>query len=167
MRILIITLIHICFVQFLSAQHALFLPFNTKKSEVNTFIKSRDYLHQTTYSEHSIHVALSNENTIEYTFEGRRLSSISLTKYYDKRKVGREAVQAAVDYMGLQAEVFMPVLDNDKESSVYYSIADNKILELKIDRDGKYTRMQLTAMDRHIHAQVNNESFDWIEKLSR
>ena len=166
MRILTIILFQICFVQLTIAQNALFLPFNTSKVEVKDFLNSRDYIDQVFYTENSIVAKLSSDSEIVYHFEAGNLSSIEMNKSYDQKRAGKSAIEASVGYMGLNVDVFMPSLTNDKNSSNYYSIAGDKVLELSIERDGKYTSMQLTAMDRHLYQQAAYEATEWLEGLN-
>lgn len=165
MRIFIIILLQISFVQITFAQNALFLPFNTPRTEVSEFLNSRDYLNEIYYTEKDITVKLNEKSEIVYSFEAGRLSSISMVKAYDKKKDGKSAIQASVGYMGLSAEVFMPSLTNDKDNSKYYSIAGDKVLELDIARNGKHTQIQLISMDRHQHMQAAVEAENWMSQL--
>lgn len=63
----------------------------------------------------------------------------------NKRNTGKSALEGTIAYMGLSAEIFMPVLLEEKGKSQYYGSVGNKVLELKIERDGKYTHLQLTS----------------------
>ena len=165
MRIFIIILLQISFVQITFAQNALFLPFNTSRVEVKEFLNSRDYIKEVYHTENNITVKLNETSEIVYNFEAGKLSSISMVKTYGKKKAGKSAIHASVGYMGLSAEVFMPSLTNDKNNSKYYSIAGDKVLELDIERDGKHTQIQLTSIDRHQNAQAAVEAQEWMNKL--
>lgn len=165
MRIFTLIILQISFVQLSIAQNALFLPFNTSRTEVSNFLQSRDYVKEMYYTEKDITVKLNESSSITYIFEEGKLSSVSMSKAYTKKKTGKSAIEASVGYMGLSAEVFMPSLINDKSNSKYYSIAGDKVLELDIERNGRDTFIQLTAVNRHQNLQVSLQAQEWLSQL--
>ncbi|MEM7368238.1 MAG: hypothetical protein AAF587_06515 [Bacteroidota bacterium] len=121
----------------LSAQNALFIPFGQTMAEVDTFLQTKEYIHQITKpSADLIQVIVYEGRTMHYHFKDGFLFGIEEKRVYTNRKNKEEIVKNCLDFLKGTEEKIKTVKTEGVDS--HYAVAPtDRVLEFMVSETGK------------------------------
>lgn len=127
------------------AQNALFIPFGQTETEVETFLKSKDYIKEVEFiNNDSLHVVIHRGRELYYYFKDGFLYSIEEKRVFlnQKDKAKETLVKSCIDYLKATEEK-VKALKTEGVDSHYAVAPDDRVLEFTVTESGKRKSRQI------------------------
>ncbi|MEO0895716.1 MAG: hypothetical protein AAFY71_04930 [Bacteroidota bacterium] len=147
-------------------QNNLFIPFGQSKSEVRSYLNTRDYITQIVEDTEmqSLRAELDTKKSVEYAFKNGNLYATSVTRNYPDKKIAKDIQKNVLDYMDYISRGALQQ-NNQDGITAYTVVVDSRVIKLFVQPHSSSTTLTLTSISREFMPEGADQDFMYETEL--